>query len=145
MFTFACAGGSIEDSILNLILNKVFQGWRGCSAVRSTGWSSRGSGFSSHHPHHSSQPSPVPGTPIPSSDLSRHQAYTWWHTYIHVSKALIHVKHSYMLLDLDVLSSMSPPSASAVQSGAGDLAVRGIHCFQHCEGGRKASLTLSTL
>jgi hypothetical protein len=45
--------------------------WRDGSAVKNTGYSSRGPGFSSQHPHSSSQLSvtPVPEDPIPSYNI----------------------------------------------------------------------------
>ena len=44
-------------------MKAIHRGWRGGSAVKSTGCSSRGAGFNSQHPHGGSEPSvtPVPG------------------------------------------------------------------------------------
>lgn len=51
--------------------------WRDDLVLHSMGYSSRGPGFNSQHPHHDSQLSAilVSGNLMPSSDLHRHSMY----------------------------------------------------------------------
>jgi hypothetical protein len=62
------------------------KGWRDGSVVKSSGGSSRSSGFHSQHPHDSSQTSlnPDPRDPMPSSAFQACR----WSTDIHTSKRL---------------------------------------------------------
>lgn len=52
-------------------------------------------GFDSQRPHDwwltKSSLTPDPGSSVPSPDLCRHQAHTWW-TKIHTGKTLILIK-----------------------------------------------------
>jgi hypothetical protein len=61
--------------------------WKDGSVAESTSHSSRGLGVSSQHLHDGSQLllTPVPGDPMPSSYLCKHQACTWY-TDIHETK-----------------------------------------------------------
>ena len=70
--------------------------WRDGSGVKSTGCSYRGPRFNSLHPHGGSQPSitPVPGDPMPSSNLQGHQAHMW-QTYTYRQNIHTHTKINY--------------------------------------------------
>jgi hypothetical protein len=69
------------------------RGWRNDSVFRSVGFSSKGPGFDSQHPHDSSQLclTSDPGGMVPFSGLYKHQAYIWY-TNIHAGKTPVHIK-----------------------------------------------------
>jgi hypothetical protein len=56
-------GGGVEELIKTNLMGKSTQGWRDGSTAKSTGCSSRGPAFNSHHPHANSSltVTPVPG------------------------------------------------------------------------------------
>lgn len=73
------------------ILSMMFGGQRDSSVAKNT-CSYRPHGFTSQHSHSGSKvpATRVPGDPVPSSDLCRHQAPTYYR-YIHTGKTLTHV------------------------------------------------------
>jgi hypothetical protein len=61
------------------VLETTVQGWKGGSAVKRTGCSSRGPEFNFQQPHAGSQPS-IMGSYV-----------FFWHAGVHADRALIHI------------------------------------------------------